>query len=184
MEKLYKKIINGTEVIKQRNQIIVYNEEGQWINAPEEMILADGWEEYLIDVTPTVNPSTGEPLTLETAKERRIEELMRYDASSAVNEFKYCGFPMWLDKATRAGLMLRVNAELLTDQLTTTLWYGNHSFTLDTEMVQKMLYMVELYASACYDNTQQHMANIMALTTIEEVMNYNFATGYPEKLEF
>ena len=39
-------------------------------------------------------------------------------------------------------------------------------------------------ASACYDNTAQHKANVSALTIVEEVMNYDYKTGYPNKLEF
>ena len=48
----------------------------------------------------------------------------------------------------------------------------------------QMLNAIELYASACYDNTQKHVAAINALTTAEEVEVYNYRTGYPAKLRF
>ena len=48
----------------------------------------------------------------------------------------------------------------------------------------KMLYAIEIYASACYDNTQHHLANVAALSTSAEVDNYDYRTGYPEKLQF
>lgn len=47
-----------------------------------------------------------------------------------------------------------------------------------------MLDVIELYASACYDNTQRHLANIGALSTVEEILAYDYTLGYPEKLRF
>ena len=47
-----------------------------------------------------------------------------------------------------------------------------------------MLNAIELYASACYDNTQVHIANINAIEDIETLKNYDYRTGYPEKLRF
>jgi hypothetical protein len=47
-----------------------------------------------------------------------------------------------------------------------------------------MLYAIELYASACYDNTQRHLAAIKELQTIEEIESYDYKAGYPEKLRF
>ena len=46
-----------------------------------------------------------------------------------------------------------------------------------------MLDGIELYASACYDNTQRHLTNIGALSTVEEILAYDYTLGYPEKLE-
>lgn len=43
---------------------------------------------------------------------------------------------------------------------------------------------IELYASACYDVTQMHLAAINGLTSVEEVKNYDYLAGYPEKLRF
>lgn len=47
-----------------------------------------------------------------------------------------------------------------------------------------MLYAIEVYASQCYDNTQYHLANVEKLETLDEIMEYNYMSGYPEKLEF
>lgn len=57
-------------------------------------------------------------------------------------------------------------------------------FPLKLDVATQMLYSIEIYASACYDNTQQHLANINALTTIDEVENYDHTSNYPEKLKF
>lgn len=184
MEKLYKKIIDGVEIIKHRNQIVIKAGDFNFYNPSEEMLFEDGWEEYKIEVNEEDVIIPEPQITLHDVKENKIAELLKYDSSPAVNEFSYHSYPMWLDKSTRSGLMLRVNAELINEQYTTTLWYNNVSFTLATEAVQKMLYMLELYASECYDNTQMHMANILKLNDIDAVLSYDFTTGYPKKLSF
>jgi hypothetical protein len=91
---------------------------------------------------------------------------------------------MWLDKATRAGLLLRFEAEGKAMRETTTLWYEGQSYTLPLAQAQQILIALELYASACYDNTQSHIAAVMALESKEAVEAYDYTGGYPEKLSF
>lgn len=40
---------------------------------------------------------------------------------------------------------------------------------------------VEYYAITTYDTTQQHLANVNMLQTIEEINNYDYRQEYPEK---
>lgn len=173
--KLYQKEIDGKTVIKLANKIIVAMDGIQYLNPTEEMILADGWVEYVEPV---------HERTVEDAKrdaKRRIEE---YDSSRSVNEFYMNNYPVWLDKATRAGLKLRFEAEIATGKTDTVLWYEGSQFPLSLEQAMQMLYAIEVYASACYDNTQKHLAEVEKLETIEEVEAYNYRKGYPEKLRF
>lgn len=128
------------------------------------------------DVTPEI--------TLDEIKDSKRREVLRYDSSNNVNIFYINDIPVWLDKATRAGLKLRFEAEIATDKTETTLWYNNMQFPLSLESAIKMLYTIELYASECYDNTQRHIANIEALEKIEDVEKYDYTTGYPDKLSF
>nr|DAU41315.1 MAG TPA: hypothetical protein [Bacteriophage sp.] len=41
---------------------------------------------------------------------------------------------------------------------------------------------IELYASECYNTTQQHIANIKKLNSKEQINNYDYTVGYPDKL--
>ena len=173
--KLYEKIIDGKQHCKPANKIVIVKDGMQTFNPTEEMLLADGWEEY---ITPTYEP------TIEDYRRRKKDEITRYDSSDEVNAFYMQGQRMWLDKATRAGLMLRLQAEQSMGKETTTLWYGSHQFELPMANAFQMLYALELYASACYDNTARHRAAINALSTIEEVEAYDFTTFYPDKLRF
>lgn len=173
--KIYIKTIDGKSVIKPANEIIIRTATEQIINPSEQMILADGWTEY---VAPIYTP------TLEDIKARKVDEILSYDSSSAVNEFSMGGLPIWLDKATRAGLLLRFEAESKVGRETTTLWYGGQSFTLPLAQAQQILIALELYASECYDRTQAHIAAVNAMETIDAVNAYDYTTGYPAKLEF
>lgn len=175
MMKQYKKIVDGKEVIRYAENIIIRTATEQIINPSESLILADGWEEY---VAPIYAP------TLETIQRSKIDEIIAYDSSSAVNEFSIGGVPMWLDKATRAGLLLRFEAEGKVGRTETTLWNDGQSYTLPLEQAQQILIALELYASACYDNTQRHIAEVQKLESKEAVEAYDYTTGYPSKLLF
>jgi hypothetical protein len=91
---------------------------------------------------------------------------------------------MWLDKATRVGLKLRFDTELEDGDTETTLWFNGVAYPLELEVAVKMLHAIEKYASKCYDNTQMHIGNVNSLTTVEDIKNYDYRTGYPEKLRF
>lgn len=149
----------------------------QVINPTEDMLLKDGWVEYTI-------PEPAEEELLLRAKADVKNEIRICDSSSEVNEFFINGFSVWLDKATRAGLQLRFEAEIAIGNENTSLWYNNMQFPLPLSKAVQMLYAIEIYASACYDNTQAHYSNVEALTTIEECKEYDYKIGYPEKLNF
>lgn len=191
MNTLYTKIIDDKKIIKPRNKIIITSnklienpETGesqevtmQTFNPTEEMLFEDGWEIYTV---PELTPEQ----ILANAKRDKKHEINNYDSSSSVNEFYIQDMPVWLDKATRSGLMLRFNSELAMKKENTTLWYNGVSFTLPLNSAIHMLYALEVYASECYDNTQAHLANVDKLDTLDAVLEYNYITGYPEKLNF
>ena len=190
--KLYEKIIDGKQHVKPRNKIVLYrmqvikdrrgNEKEvkvQTFNPTEEMVLADGWVEHIpVPYEPTVEE------ILNREKEYKIEEILRHDSSSEVNCFYIADQEMWLDKATRVGLKLRFEVELEEGDSSTILWYDGVPFELELSSAIKMLHMIEKYASKCYDNTQMHIANVKAIEDIETLKNYDYRTGYPEKLRF
>ena len=51
MEK-YRKVIEGKTIIKSRNQIVVVKNGKQYINPSLNILLEDGWEEYVSVATP------------------------------------------------------------------------------------------------------------------------------------
>ena len=171
----YIKTIDGKTIIKDASEIVVCTATEQIFNPTEEQILADGWVEYV--------PKPYVP-TLEEVKANKVDEILAYDSSSEVNEFSIGGQPMWLDKLTRVGLRDRLISESTLGKTETTLWYNSQMFVVDIEKAKHMLILLENYASECYDNTQRHVSEVLKLSTIDEVLAYDYTIGYPDKLTF
>lgn len=121
---------------------------------------------------------------LTALKNQLIAELDKYDNSDAVNSFSVGGLKMWIDKETRNGLRLRFDSQKALGQTDTTLWYGVNPLPLNIDNAIQMLTMLEVYASACYDQTANHKKNILSLQSIDDVFNYDYTQGYPAQLAF
>lgn len=121
--------------------------------------------------------------TLENAIKAKLEEITKYDVSSAVNGFYYQDNEYWLDKATRVGLMNSTRILKENGQTITTLWFDNKCLTLSVDDVIDKLSALEQYALSCYNVTASHKNAVQALTTIEEVNEYDITQGYPTKLD-
>lgn len=170
-------VLNRIESIENPETGDIEQIEMQTFNPTDEMLFDAGWELY-------VEPELTEEELFNKSKKFKMDEVIRYDSSREVNEFYIQGMPVWLDKATRSGLMLRFNSELALKKENTTLWYEGYSFTLPLNSAMQMLYALEVYASECYDNTQLHLANIEKIETKEALDAYDYRIGYPEKLRF
>ena len=101
-----------------------------------------------------------------------------YDCSEAVNGFKIGNKTYWLDKATRVGLMHLANCSTEDIQLV----LGDDILTFSPEFVKDFLAKLEVYAGKCYLQTQKHLLAVQNLQTPEEIINYDYTTGYPEKI--
>lgn len=122
-------------------------------------------------------------LKLEQAKADKIAEIAVYDTSSSVNGFKLNGMLVWLDKATRVGLMNSTTIAKAAGQETTTLWLGGLKLVVDCDKAIQLLSALEMYALECFNVTASHKAAVSELTIIEEVEAYDFKAGYPKMLE-
>ena len=129
------------------------------------------------------NPATDEE-ALNYAKSLVKANIREYDASGKVNLFYIQGMPMWLDKMTRTGLSLRLQAEKDAGKEMTTLWYEGYEVKIPVGSAIQMLNRLELYASECYDTTQEHLYKVSSLQDLTEIANYDYQTNYPEILHF
>lgn len=125
---------------------------------------------------------------LQEAIAAKLQAIADYDTSPAVNSFTLNGADVWLDKATRVGLMNSTTIEKAAGNETTTLWFAIGG--VETEIVVacdaaiQMLSALEMYALDCYNRTAQHKAAVAKLTAKEDVEAYDHTAGYPEKLSF
>lgn len=120
---------------------------------------------------------------LATAKAQLIAEIGFYDSSEAVNGFTLNGKHAWLDKATRVGLMNSTSIAKAMGSDTTTLWLGGAQMTVSCDKAIQLLSALEMYALQCYNVTAQHKAAVEGLSSIEEVLEYDYKKGYPEQLK-
>lgn len=101
-----------------------------------------------------------------------------YDKSSKVNSFYYNGKEYWLDKNTRMGLMnlAKCNPSSFNIVLDDTI------VTTSADKAVEFLSQLEIYAGECYVNTAKHLLTIKDLKTVEDVINYDYTSGYPDKI--
>lgn len=121
---------------------------------------------------------------LDSVKERKIAEVVAYDTSDAVNGFTYQGQTMWIDKATRVGLVNAVDSAILLGKETITFGIGGISVTLPCDVAKAMLAQLELYALECYNVTLAHKNAVAELSNVADVEAYDITVGYPKKLAF
>lgn len=124
--------------------------------------------------------------TLEGTRQYILDKIESFDTSNAVNEFVINGIGMWLDGDTERP-KLRGAVQTYLDK-------GLGDYPLCVEGVgvipvapTKLLSMladIEVYAIKCFTKTFEHKEAVNALTTCEELANYDFTKGYPEKLHF
>ena len=122
--------------------------------------------------------------TLEMAKAEKIAEIDRYDTSDAVNGFTYNGQTMWIDKATRVGLVNAIECTMTMGDDEITFGIQNVSVTLPCATAMKMMAALEVYALKCYNVTLAHKNAVESMETIAEVDAYDVTIGYPQKLSF
>lgn len=167
---LYKK----DNQIKSANDIIIIKDGMQTINPSHEMLLADGWEEYVVTKT------------LEEVRQKKLAELIAYDKESReINEFYLNGVGMWYDASKRSTIKNLVESNIKVGNDTVTLWTEEEPImpiTINCEQALLMLAQLEVYAGNALNVTRQHQAAIMALDSIEAIEAYDYTTSYPEKL--
>ena len=116
------------------------------------------------------------------AKKAKIAEISAYDTSDKVNGFMLNGLLVWLDKATRVGLMNSTTIAKAAGQQTTTLWLGGVKLEVDCDKAIQLLSALEMYALECFNVTAAHKKAVSELKTIKEVEAFDVTSDYPQQL--
>lgn len=106
---------------------------------------------------------------------RKIE---LYDKSQAVNSFIYKGKFYWLDKQQRSCIKTITESNLETIDII----LDNQIITLSSDLVKQFILNLEVYAYKCNANTIKHLQTISEIYDPEDLINYDYTTGYPEKV--
>lgn len=142
--------------------------------------------QYAYDVywlsLPTIAPHDAAAV-LSAAKTSMLAEITAYDSSSSVNSFLLNGMDVWLDKATRVGLMNSTTIAKSIGQEKTTLWLGSYQLEVECDKAIQLLSALEMYALECFNVTAAHKKAVSELDKIEVVLTYDYKSGYPDKLK-
>lgn len=173
------------------------NQDEHFQSTTERLVLADrSLSAFLESVEPThIAEATTEELMailrffqsendVEAWKSIRKIQIQGYDSSENVNRFYLDDHVLWLDKATRVGLVNSISIEKKAKRGTTCLWFGNHNIKMDVDVALEALYQLELYALNCYNVTAKHIVQIEQCESVDELRTFDIRADYPEMLRF
>lgn len=106
------------------------------------------------------------------------KSIVYYDNSKYVNSFYYQDKQYWLSKDIRIGLFRLIDsgAKQITLQL------NDNYLIISSDKLKEFLNQLEVYAGKCFSITAEHLQNIKQLSTIEELLKYDYTAKYPNKV--
>ena len=143
-------------------------------------ILASGEQASMEEIKEISEGLGAQPLGY--MKNAMLAYIKKYDASSSVNSFILNGMEVWLDKATRVGLINSINVTQRAGGQKIGLWLGNYKLELDCNKAIELLSKIEMYAMNCFNVTALHKKQVSEFSNIEDFLNYDYKSGYPDKL--
>lgn len=143
-------------------------------------ILTSGEQASMEEIKEICEGLGAEPL--EYMRKAMLYYIEKYDTSSSVNGFELNGMQTWLDKATRVGLMNSINVTQRAGDQKIELWLGNYKLELDCNKAIELLSKIEMYAMNCFNVTSLHKKQVSEFSNIEDFLNYDYKSGYPDKL--
>lgn len=165
----YQDYLDGKWVQLNNEQITFHNEH------PNALI-----EEVFTLTTPSVN--------LEQLKRQKINEIYAYDSSNAVNGFiiNFGGNEMqgWFTASERSNYKASIEASKISCLENISFFIGDTFLTIPIILAEQLLTQIQLYADQCFIVTKQHIIAVEAMTTEQEINNFDITAGYPTKLQF
>ena len=106
------------------------------------------------------------------------KSIIYYDTSKYVNSFYYQDKQYWLSKDIRIGLFRLIDsgAEQITLQL------NDNYLIISPNKLKEFLNQLEVYAGKCFAITADHLQNLKQLSTIQDLLNYDYTVKYPNKI--
>lgn len=111
-------------------------------------------------------------------KEILIQKIKLYRKSSNIHSFLYEGKEYWLDKDDRTSLWNLSNSSLGNIEFIV----GDNLVNMNSIKLKAFLLKLEIYAYKCYVNEFKHLCAVKDLLTLEDIINYDYTTGYPDKI--
>lgn len=178
----YEKTNNGLRIFyntEQRTKEVTHRD-------PETEETTETVTEWLCDVIEynkseivDINPDS-----IEFNKWLLKQKINAYDKSKYVNDFTIGGIHLWLDSTMRSKVRENLETCQQLGETNTTLRFEGMIFPVSVQQGWQMYYSVLAYARDSWNTTENHLATVDKLENLEEIKNYNYKFGYPEKLAF
>lgn len=120
----------------------------------------------------------------ENTRSMVLQKIQNYNMSDNVDGFFLNGNQFWLTKPMRESLLTSLNMFVKAGVDTFPFVLNDVAMELPCATLEQMLAAVEVYATQCMMVTARHTAAVSSLETEEEMLAYDYTTGYPEMLEF
>lgn len=106
------------------------------------------------------------------------KSIVYYDTSKYVNSFYYQDKQYWLSKDVRIGLFRLIDsgAKQITLQL------NDNYLIISSDKLKEFLNQLEIYAGKCFAITADHLQNLKQLSTVQDLLNYDYTVKYPNKI--
>lgn len=141
--------------------------------------------EFKLDHKPTKKETAElEAKWLTACKRWKKSDISDYAKSPAVKAFSIGGVSGWLNSEQRVSIRRSVADKVAAGRESVTVYLAGKGFTMSPAKAEEILAAVEVYASDCYDVTENHKAAVEALTDSASVEAYDYASGYPNQLAF
>lgn len=121
---------------------------------------------------------------LDAAKRDKLIEITDYNIATEVDGFLLNGTRHWLSLEARKAAKLSTDAHITLGHETTEQYLDGKLYTIPCKTLLLMLAQLEVYALQCFNHAIRQQAEVNALTSLEEVDNYDVTKGYPEMLTF
>lgn len=172
---IYYKIIDDKQIFFRGGVLVT--DKGIIINPTEEQLAENGWQPY-------VEPEPTNEEKLEAAKAEKLMQIDVYDASPNVEEFTINGNPMWLGHELRQQIRTSADAYDAMGYENMTKVFNGIEFTFPITAWRQMLNALEVYAAEALNTTERHKNAVNAMDNVQDVIDYDYTTGYPLKLVF
>lgn len=117
-------------------------------------------------------------------RQKVIDKIEEYNISNNIDIFTLNGNPTWINLQSRMVMAHDLNMAKLLGKETITFWLDGVEYILNTDQGIQLLSQLESYALQCQNRTEEHKKNVSNITSYQELQDYDYTTGYPEKLEF
>lgn len=170
---IYRVMIKTTEEADENGMIMVAT--AKYAHRPTEEEITEDYQWHT---------ETLDKMKLDQAKLVKNREIMEYNSSSNVDGFYLNGVKHWLTLDERKAAELSTKAHITLGHETTEQCLGGVFYTIPCESLIYMLAELEIYALECFNHAKRQEAEVIAMTDIEAVENYDVTAGYPEMLKF